>query len=72
MTNAGSRLRFSAPATGPHRMPPLYITFGSMLCELRVWTTTELFGSKELERALAITRVPGLGWIGAVPIECMN
>ncbi len=69
MTIPGNRIRLSAPAAGPDRMPPIYITCDSMLCELRVWTTTELPESKELERALALTRVPGLGWVGAVPIE---
>jgi hypothetical protein len=72
MTIPGDTLRLCAPAAGRDRMPPIYITCDSMLCELRVWTTTELLESRELERALALTRVPGLGWIGAVPIECMN
>ncbi len=72
MTIPGDRFRFSARAAGSDRMPPMYVTCGSMLCELRIWTTTELIASKELERAIALTRVPGLGWKGAVPIECMN
>ncbi len=68
MTIPEDRLRFSAHATGPHRNLPILITCGSMLCELRTWSAAELPESK----ALALTRIPGLGWVGAVPVECMN
>ena len=72
MASTKHKLRTSTPGVVAQPMPPIYITCGSMLCELRIWTAAELFESKELERATALTRVPGLGWIGAVPIECMN
>ena len=72
MTSPIDSLRFEVPAAGPNSMRPIYITCGAMLCELRIWTEVEWTELKDSERSLAVTRVPGLGWIGAVPIECMN
>ena len=76
MTKLNDRLRFNGPALGPDRespdSQPMYIACGPMLCELRIWTEAEWLESEGLERPIAMTRVPGLGWIGAVPIECMN
>jgi hypothetical protein len=72
MTILRDSLRSIAAGEASHRMSPIYVTCGSMLCELRIWTTTELPESKEVGRSVALTRIPGLGWIGAVPVECMS
>ena len=72
VTSSGDLLRLCAPFAELHRMPPIRITCGAVLCELRIWATSELPESKEMERVLILTRIPGLGWIGAVPMEFMN
>jgi hypothetical protein len=50
----------------------MYITGGPLLCRLRILTEAEWLESQELERPVAFTRVPGLGWKSAVPVESMN
>jgi hypothetical protein len=75
MTKFNDRLGFDDPAMldrESHDRMPTYITCGPMLCELRIWTEAEWLESGRLERPIAFARVRGLGWIGAVPVECMN
>jgi hypothetical protein len=43
-----------------------------MLCELRIWTEAEWDELTTFERPVTFSKVAGLGWVGAVPIECMN
>jgi hypothetical protein len=76
MTKLNDSFRFNDLATRLDRktpdLLPTYIKCGPMLCELRIWTDTEWLESEGAEQSIAFTRVPGLGWIGAVPVGCMN
>jgi hypothetical protein len=76
MTKLNDGLRFNDPVTRFDRKSDdpltMYITCGPMLCELRVWSDAEWLESEGSELPIALTRVPGLGWIGAVSVECMN
>jgi hypothetical protein len=51
---------------------PLFITSGPMLCRLRLWSETQWAALPEPERPAQFVHAPGLGWVGAVPIVCMN
>jgi hypothetical protein len=51
---------------------PIQIACGPMLCRLHVWTEEEWKELPEAERPLQFTHAPGLGWVGALPIDCMN
>jgi hypothetical protein len=50
----------------------MLITSGPMLCSLRVWTDEQWDELPESARPAQSTRVPGLGWVGAVPVACLN
>jgi hypothetical protein len=50
----------------------LLITSGPMLCRLRIWTEAEWAVLPDARRPERYTHVPGLGWIGAIPIACLN
>ena len=58
----------------PHAPPtePLLITSGPMLCRLCTWTEAEWGRLPEARRPARRAHVPGLGWIGAVPVGCLN
>ena len=51
---------------------PIQVTSGPMLCQLHIWTEAEWAELPEAERPLQFTHAPGLGWVGALPVECMN
>jgi hypothetical protein len=51
---------------------PMLITSGPMLCRLHVWTDEQWAVLPDAERPAQYTHAPGLGWIGAIPIVCMN
>ena len=51
---------------------PIEVTSGPVLCRLRVWSDREWAELPEAERPLRWVHAPGLGWVGAVPISCMN
>jgi hypothetical protein len=51
---------------------PMLITAGPMLCRLRIWTEEEWALLPVANRPTQHTHAPGLGWIGAVPIACLN
>lgn len=61
----------SAPAveTVPE---PLQVTCGPLLCQLHVWSDSEWAALPPADRPAQCVHAPGLGWIGAVPVECMN
>jgi hypothetical protein len=51
---------------------PMLITSGPTLCRLRVWTEDEWGSLPEARRPARHAHVPGLGWVGASPIACLN
>jgi hypothetical protein len=64
--------RRDVPTVDSGDTPAMYVTCGSMLCELRVCTAAEWDTQENDENPIVLTYVPGLGWVGAVPILCMN
>ena len=56
--------RVDAPQSRPG---PQYCTVGDMLCEVRVWTEARWDATPAGERPVKSARVPGLGWVVAVP-----
>ena len=51
---------------------PTRIVSGGWTCELRVWTEAEWEALPPHGRPAQHTHVPGLGWVGAVPVEGRN
>lgn len=51
---------------------PVEVISGGMLCRLRVWNDQEWAQLPEKQRPREFAKVPGLGWIGAVPIAGLN
>ena len=51
---------------------PIQVLAGPMLCHLRVWTEAEWSALPAADRPTHYTHAPGLGWVGAVGLECMN
>lgn len=52
--------------------PPAFCTLGATLCRVRVWTDAEWDDLPPADRPTAHQRVPGLGWVGAVPEQGLN
>ncbi|AGA30468.1 hypothetical protein Sinac_6388 [Singulisphaera acidiphila DSM 18658] len=50
----------------------LQVTAGPMLCRLHIWTEQEWEALADRDRPVEFVHVPGLGWVGALPLECMN
>jgi hypothetical protein len=46
----------------------IHIFAGTSLCRLRIWTDSEWMELPSGERPSHHTYVPGLGWVGAVPV----
>ncbi|SIO08115.1 hypothetical protein SAMN05444166_2350 [Singulisphaera sp. GP187] len=57
-----------APAT----LESLQVTAGPMLCRLHIWTEQEWEALADRDRPIESVHVLGLGWVGALPIGCMN
>lgn len=53
-------------------MESIQLIVGTILCELRVWSDEEWALLSESERPLRYVHAPGLGWVGAVPLESLN
>jgi hypothetical protein len=51
---------------------PMLIRSGPMLCRLCLWTDEQWEALPAAERPASHTHAPGLGWVGAVPILCLN
>jgi hypothetical protein len=60
------------PADDASDPESMLITSGPMLCRLRVWTEDEWGSLPEARRPARHAHVPGLGWVGASPIACLN
>jgi hypothetical protein len=50
----------------------LQVTAGPMLCRLQIWTEQEWAELPEQSRPVDFVHAPGLGWVGALPVECLN
>jgi hypothetical protein len=61
----GPRSLFSASA--PH-----YVVCDSMSCRLHVWAESEWAARSTSERPIRSERVPGLGWLVAIPVHGLN
>jgi hypothetical protein len=53
-------------------IPPMFVRCGSMFCAMEVWSEGKWSELARSKRPVATKRVPGLGLVVAVPIECMN
>ncbi|WP_406701018.1 hypothetical protein V5E97_19720 [Singulisphaera sp. Ch08] len=56
----------------PPRLESLQVTAGPMLCRLHIWSELEWETLADRDRPIEFVHVPGLGWVGALPIGCMN
>jgi hypothetical protein len=68
---------FGAPCLpSPDPLPaspgPIQVLCGPMLCRLHVWTESEWTAMPEFERPIRSEHISGLGWVGAIPVECLN
>lgn len=50
----------------------IQVTSGPFLCRLHVWTEEEWAQLPEANRPREFVHAPGLGWVGAMPDDCMN
>ncbi len=51
---------------------PIYVMVGAVLCRLAVWSDREWADLPDQCRPQTVEHVPGLGWVGAVPVENLN
>ena len=59
--------RLPQQITPPARPRPEYCTVGDVLCEVRLWTQEQWDAASMDRRPMKAERVPGLGWVLAVP-----
>ena len=69
MPNTDPSRRFDPQPSRPVTIP---IVMGPMLCDLRVWSDADWEALPDRERPAVRERVHGLGWLGAVPVQCLN
>jgi hypothetical protein len=55
--------------TRPRSQDPLYVIADGTLCRLRVWSEAEWAALPDNRRPLEFVHAPGLGWVGAAPID---
>jgi hypothetical protein len=67
----GQHRTLHAPHTATPQ-PPHRVVSAGMLCELRVWTEAEWTALPAGARPAQYEHAPGLGWVGAVPLESLN
>jgi hypothetical protein len=51
---------------------PVQVLCGPQLCRLRVWDEAGWAALPARERPSVRVHVPGLGWVGAEPVRCLN
>jgi hypothetical protein len=51
---------------------PVYLLHEAAFCRLQIWTEWEWARLPASVRPFTAEYVPGLGWIGAVPIAILN
>ena len=59
-------------SSGDPTLGPVEVVCDSVLCRLQVRDEAAWATLPESERPLRVEHVPGLGWVGAVPVRCMN
>jgi hypothetical protein len=52
--------------------PPIEVISGGMLCRLKIWNDREWAQLTEEQKPREFAHVPGLGWVGAVPVAGLN
>jgi hypothetical protein len=52
--------------------PPIEIVSQGMLCRIHVWNDREWANLTEAEKPIEHAFVPGLGWVGAIPVNGLN
>lgn len=72
LTSPVSSPRASTAASPGPDLAALQVVCGSVLCVLRIWTETEWAALSDDERPEQCTYAPGLGWVGAVPVQSLN
>jgi hypothetical protein len=60
------------PDVGVSTHEAVLIISGPMLCRLHVWTDEQWVALPKAERLAQCIYAPGLGWVGAIPVACMN
>lgn len=73
MSSKPERLRpphRDAQAAGPG--DPEECVVGPMLCRLLLWSDHDWGRLSPEERPWKSVRIEGLGWVGAVPVVCLN
>jgi hypothetical protein len=61
-----------APDPLPASPGPMHVLCGPMLCRLHVWSEFEWTALPDSERPIRSEHVDGLGWVGAIPVQCLN
>jgi hypothetical protein len=51
---------------------PIYIVHGPVLYQLQVWSESEWHTTPRHRRPRVAEHAPGLGWVVAVRVECLN
>jgi hypothetical protein len=51
---------------------PIEVISGGMLCRLKIWNDQEWAALPAHQRPRDRAKVPGLGWVGAVPVAGIN
>jgi hypothetical protein len=51
---------------------PMQVLCGPVLCRLHVWSEFEWTALSESERPIRSEHILGLGWVGAIPVQCLN
>lgn len=70
MTRPEPRPRRGAGVTPPPG--PFFCTLGPRLCRLAFWTEAEWDALPPDQRPAVHERVPGLGWVAALPDQVLN
>jgi hypothetical protein len=61
-----------SPDPLPAYREPIQVLCGPMLCRLHVWSEFEWTVLPESERPIRSEHISGLGWVGAIPVQCLN
>ena len=51
---------------------PIEFTCAGFLCRLQIWEDSRWESLPAHERPIEVEFIDGLGWVGAVPVRCLN